>query len=147
MNHAIMSIDLDKMTGMAREFYILEQTRILNETRKAAMDNVGQFGCGQSYEEILLEVPINEDDTAMPPGPQVNADSNSNDATKTVPTPPADSEDEYDAGSIHILDARSNADSNTDESIWVPEACAEAPSNSENESCSEDSSILPSDSE
>nr|XP_029720682.1 uncharacterized protein LOC109423072 [Aedes albopictus] len=56
VNHAIMSVDVEKMSGVAREYYLLEQTRILNETRKAAGNIVEQ-----TYEEILSEVPINED--------------------------------------------------------------------------------------
>lgn len=35
-NHSIMSMDLNGLNDTAREFYLLEQKRILNETRKYA---------------------------------------------------------------------------------------------------------------
>lgn len=116
VNHSIMSVDLDKMSGMAREFYMMEQTRILKETREAAY-----------YEEILLEVPINEDGAATNLVPQASVHS--------IPSVNVDSEDENDAGSIHSLDANSNYDSSVEKSMVVS-------SDPENESYSEDKSNL-----
>lgn len=92
VNHAIMSVDVEKMSGVAREYYLLEQTRIFNETRKAAGNIVEP-----TYEEILSEVPINEDGIEFP----INEVS----SKVTFSEEPTDPEDEFDDDLISQTDS------------------------------------------
>lgn len=63
VNHTIMSVDLNKMDSMAKEFYLIEKQRILQETRNTFENNTDRFDyiSNEPHVEILSEMAVNED--------------------------------------------------------------------------------------